>query len=266
MDIPSCFGSTHLVVCGPTDAPPLVLIHGVQASLTMWAYNIGELSREYRVYALDAMGQWTKSVPDQPIRNRAELAEWLTATLDTLGLGQIPLVGMSYGGWIALNYAMHEPARLSKLVLLSPAGGLAPLAVQFIIRTAPTQFLPGLSWFFMSSLMRWMCYKENLRNEQTRQMWEHLTKQMALGARYSVSKSVQVPPQPFTDEELQRVKTPTLLLIGQQEVLYDPVVAVTRAKRLIPNIQAELIPHASHEMTVSHAETVNKRVLEFLKE
>jgi hypothetical protein len=56
-DISSRFGSTHLVVCGPKDAPPLVLLHCFFTSLTNWAYNIADLSRDYRVYALDMMGQ-----------------------------------------------------------------------------------------------------------------------------------------------------------------------------------------------------------------
>jgi pimeloyl-ACP methyl ester carboxylesterase len=68
------------------------------------------------------------------------------------------------------------------------------------------------------------------------------------------------------DEELQRVKTPTLLLIGQQEALYDPVAAIARAQRLMPKIQAELIPQASHDLPVTRAETVNERVLGFLQE
>lgn len=85
MYIPSRFGSTHLVICGPKDAPPLVLLHSFFMSLTVWAYNIADLSRNYRVYALDMMGQPGKSIPDQHISNRQEMAEWLTGILDVSG-------------------------------------------------------------------------------------------------------------------------------------------------------------------------------------
>src|SRR6266542_1458111 len=61
MDIRTRFGSTHLVICGPKDAPPLVLLHCFFTSLTNWAYNIADFSRDYRVYALDMMGQPSKS-------------------------------------------------------------------------------------------------------------------------------------------------------------------------------------------------------------
>src|SRR6266542_2851341 len=65
-DISSRFGSTHIVVCGPEDAPPLVLLHCFFTSLTVWAYNIEAFSQNHRVYALDMMGQPSKSFPDEP--------------------------------------------------------------------------------------------------------------------------------------------------------------------------------------------------------
>jgi multimeric flavodoxin WrbA len=56
MEIPSRFGKTHAVASGPEDAPPLVLLHGSMGNLTMWAPYIAELSKAYRIYALDTMG------------------------------------------------------------------------------------------------------------------------------------------------------------------------------------------------------------------
>ena len=66
MDVTSRFGRTHLVVCGPVEAPPLVLLHSFFSSLTNWAYNIADLSRHYRVYAPDMMGQPSKSIRVKP--------------------------------------------------------------------------------------------------------------------------------------------------------------------------------------------------------
>ena len=44
--IPGHFGTTHAVISGPRNAPPLVLLHGYMATLTMWAPNIADLSNE----------------------------------------------------------------------------------------------------------------------------------------------------------------------------------------------------------------------------
>jgi pimeloyl-ACP methyl ester carboxylesterase len=261
MGISSRFGSTHLVVCGPKAAPPLVLLHSFFMSLTVWAYNIADFSRDYRVYALDMMGQPGKSIPDQPMRNRGEMAEWLTSILDALGISQTDVVGWSYGGFAALNYAIYRPDRLRKLVLLTPIGSFVPLKAQFYIRGMLTR-LPGRFW--STGMMHWFTYEPNLNDQNTRRAFDHLTDQFYPGIRY-LRLPPTVLPVPYTDEELRGVRNPIFLLIGQQEALYDPAAAVARAKRLIPNIKTEVIPHAGHELALSKPETVNKRVLEFVK-
>jgi pimeloyl-ACP methyl ester carboxylesterase len=265
IDIQSRFGSTHLVVCGPEDAPPLVLLHCFFTSLTVWAYNIADMSHNYRVYALDMMGQPSKSIPDQPISNREEMAEWLTGILDALGIRQTDLVGYSYGGFAALNYAMRAPDRIKKLILLSPAGGLVPLWKQFYIRGMLSATLSSLSRFTTNILwFNWFFYKPNLKNENTQRIFNRLSNQFALGMKY-FRMGPTVLPFTYKDEELRSVRNPTLLLIGQQEALYDPVAAIERAKKLIPKIQTGLIPQASHDLPVSKAEIVDQKILKFLK-
>jgi len=81
-DVQTRFGMTHVVISGPKEAPPLVLLHGYMATLMMWAPNIADFSKEYRVYAVDVMGQPSRSIPGEPIRDRADFVAWLTATLD----------------------------------------------------------------------------------------------------------------------------------------------------------------------------------------
>ena len=55
-------------------------------------------------------------------------------------------------------------------------------------------------------------------------------------------------------------------MIGEQEVLYDPKSAFEHARRVIPNLEGELLPGASHDMAVSLYDIVDRRVLGFLKE
>ncbi len=113
-------------------------------------------------------------------------------------------------------------------------------------------------------MMHWMSYEPNLKNEKTERMFELITYQFYPGVRY-FRLPPTVLPVPYTDEELRSVKNTTLLLIGQQESLYDPVPALARARQLIPHIQAELIPHAGHELPMSQPEAVDQRILKFLK-
>jgi pimeloyl-ACP methyl ester carboxylesterase len=256
MDVPTPFGMTHVVVSGPKDAPPLVLLHGYWATSTMWAPNIADFSKDYLVYAIDVMGQPSKSIPGEPIRDAADYAAWLTATLDALHLDCVCLVGMSFGGWLALNYAVAAPARLRKLVLLSP-GGFLPMVRQFSLRGLLMVAVP--TRFTVNSFMRWL----GLTATNARPVLELM---------YRGLKHFRVPPETarvmptvFSDDELRMMRVPTLLLIGDHEVISAPATALARAQRLIPHLEGELVPHCRHDMCFSQYRIVDGRVLDFLK-
>jgi pimeloyl-ACP methyl ester carboxylesterase len=264
IDIPGRYGCTHLVASGPQDAPALVLLHGYLASLTMWSANVADLSRDYRVYAIDVIGQPGKSIPAQPSLSREDLLAWLTEVLDALKITRATLVGQSYGSWLALNYAIHVPDRVNKLVLLSPAACFLPLNRQHTLRGLAMLLFP--SRLTVRSFKLWETYRGSLGSPEKLAFFNAKMEQMYLGLRFfNFHATKQTPPGVFTDEELRGVRVPTLLLIGQQEVIYDPAASLERARRLIPCVEAGLIADASHDMSYFQAGAVDARVLEFMK-
>ena len=257
LEIPGRFGMTHVIVSGPKEAPPLVLLHGYDATSTMWVPNIADFSKDYRVYAIDVMGQPSKSIPTEPIRNAEDYAMWLAETLDRLHLDRIFLGGQSYGGWLALNFAMAAPERVQKLVLLSPGGGFVPMVRQFSLRGMLMVWFPTritVNWF-----MRWL----GITATNARPVRE-LTYLGLKHFRVPV-ETLRVMPVMFPDDQLRAMRVPTLLLMGDHEVICDPATALARARRLFPDVQGELVPQCSHDMCFSQYRTVDARVLEFLK-
>lgn len=256
MDVPTRFGTTHVVVCGSATAPPLVLLHGYMATSTMWWPNIVAFSKDHRVYAVDVMGQPGRSRPAEPIRNAADCVAWVTATLDALHLDRVSLVGMSFGGWLALNYGVAVPQRLLKLVLLSP-GGLLPMVRQFTARGVLMVWIP--TRLTVNGFFRWLGF--------TGRAYENLLEMVYLGLRYfrMPLETARIMPAVVPDGALRTMKVPTLLLIGDQEVISDPARALERARRLIPDFEGELVPDCRHDMVFTRHDIVNARVLEFLK-
>jgi len=256
IDVPGPFGSTHVIVSGPKTGLPLVLLHGYMATSAMWSPNIAAFSKDHRVYAIDVMGQPGKSRPATPIRHVADFVSWLTATLDALHLDQVFLVGMSFGGWLALNYAAAAPARVRKLVLLSP-GGLLPMVRQFTLRGMLMVFIP--TRLTVNSFFRWLGF--------THRAYPEIIDVINLGLKHfrMPVETARIMPAVVPDEALRRVTMPTLLLIGDQEVISDPVRALARARRLMPNVEGELVAGCRHDMCASRHLVVDLRVLEFLK-
>jgi pimeloyl-ACP methyl ester carboxylesterase len=71
-------------------------------------------------------------------------------------------------------------------------------------------------------------------------------------------------PKMFTDTELAGIKSDTLVLIGEAELLYDPRFALARALRLIPGAAGELVPNCSHLLIMERPDVVDRAILAFL--
>src|SRR5262245_59028769 len=102
-DVSTRFGPTHVHASGPRAAPPLVLLHGVNISSTMWYPNIADLSRAHRVYALDIIGDKGKSVCTRSLLTPLDFVDWLRDVFSALHFEEAHVVGLSYGGFLGLN-------------------------------------------------------------------------------------------------------------------------------------------------------------------
>jgi pimeloyl-ACP methyl ester carboxylesterase len=182
--------------------------------------------------------------------------------LDGLNLDRVFLAGMSYGGWLALNLALSAPERVRKLVLLSPAASLQPIVRQFSLRMMPMVLFP--SRLAVNLLFGWMGIKDSPGDPVARSMLDLVCFEL---------KHFQFPPRSegampsvFSDDELRALRVPVLLLIGENEVIYDAAEALARARRLIPDFGGELVPGCSHDMSSRQYRIVDARVLAFLKD
>lgn len=115
--LPIDLGGTRLAhrVCGPPDAPPLVLLHALGEDATDWDPVAPVLARDRRVYALDLRGHGRSDWPgDYSIElMRSDVLRFL----DELGLSRVDLVGHSMGGVVAYLVASEAPHRVARLVL-----------------------------------------------------------------------------------------------------------------------------------------------------
>jgi pimeloyl-ACP methyl ester carboxylesterase len=70
----------------------------------------------------------------------------------------------------------------------------------------------------------------------------------------------------LSDDEWRSLRVPVLFLVGEHEKIYSPEKAVQRLRRTAPQVRAEIVPGAGHDLTVAQADLVNRKVLEYLKQ
>lgn len=255
LDIPTRFGNTRVHSCGPAGAPPLALLPGLLASGMMWLPNLAPLSRNFRVYVVDILGDVGRSRATAVPATRAEAAEWLTSVFDELRIDRPGVVGASYGAFLALNLALRWPERVRRLALLAPAGGIVRFSATFLLRmylpkVLPSQCTPSIDFMVARG------------NEKT--VPRDLRQLLFLAMRHG-RPALKLWPAVVTDDELRRLRTPTLLMIGEGEVIYRAASAVERARKLIPHVETEVVPNSSHLFTIEQAATVNARLLAFFE-
>lgn len=120
MDIKTYYGTTHIIVCGREQYPPLVLFHGVgDDSALMWIYNAKKLAEHFRIYAVDTMGGPGKSRPNANYTKAFDQAVWIDDIFDGLGLHRAYLAGVSNGAYITQHYAILRPEKVIKAICLS---------------------------------------------------------------------------------------------------------------------------------------------------
>ena len=256
LDVTTSFGTTHINAAGLSDLPPLVLIHGRQFTSPVWYPNIESLSRHLRVYALDVIDQMGRSVPTRKPQTPEDCSDWLSEVLDALHIERATLVGHSHGGWQAMNLAINAPQRVERLVLLAPSPALARLRPQVLLRMLPVFVRPTKGTFYR--YFQWFTTMP-LGEEHV------LIEQFRIGAQAFKPQELGIGViTVFTDDELRRLNHPTLLLIGEHEVVYEPSKVLERARRLMPHLEAELIPGGGHLFPVDQAEATNARILKFL--
>ena len=253
IDLKTRYGPTHVNISGPGDGGPLILLHAAGLSSTVWFANIAGLSRRYRVFAVDTIGDAGKSVAEQIIKKRIDYAEWLRDVLDGLEIESGYLLGHSYGGWLTLNMALVYPDRLKRIVLLAPAASIYPMGFLTHIGLR----LPKVRFFRPSakSVFKMIAPKGTKFEEKFIHMMEMVTQ---------YCKPVMMYPTVYTNEELKQIELPALLLLGDKEKIYDPKKASERAQRLVPNLTAKIIPNAGHTLNMEQPETINRRIMAFL--
>lgn len=258
------FGDTHMLVTGPEDAPPVILLHGMEGTAISWRQQINALSGEFRLYALDIIGSAGKSSAVRLPHTGSNYAEWLADVLAGLGLREASFVGMSNGCWLIIKLAEYAPEAITRAVMMS-ANGIMP--VRFPFNMARLLELNAADTL-IGKVAAGVITRERVRRSVTRAAPKGLPidpdeiEWLYLLAKYY---RYRFPPPPVTDEQLRSLTAPSLLLMGEQEQFFLPTATIARARAHLPNLRAaEVVTGVGHNMATDDPTTVNQYIRTFL--
>ncbi|MFD0886507.1 alpha/beta fold hydrolase [Streptosporangium algeriense] len=231
--VPTREGETFVLVSGPQDAPPLVLLHGSGANASVWREDIATWSRHFRTYAVDLVGEPGLSAPSRPALDSDAVSLWLDDVLEGLGVTDAAFVAMSLGGWTALDYAIRRPDRVTRLALICP-GGVGRQKVGWIFKALLTR--P----FRRGGLRESAVAVAGLDEERDRQALDTVV----LTFTHFNPRRERLPV--FPDAALRGLAVPVLVIVGGRDAMFDSHRTARRIRECVSHSTVNLLPEAGH--------------------
>lgn len=250
-DVVTSFGTTRVHLLGSGEQAPFVLLPGAAGPALGWYAYVGRLATMRPVIAIDPVGEPGRSVQTRAIDSGEEWSQWLDEVLAGLDVGRAHLVGTSYGGWVAMCHALRSPHAVASLALLDP-GGFGKTSMKFIAWLT----MCGMASFLPRPIRRALAGP--LRNVMLRADELMPVAKATFGFRRR-----HILPTPLTDDDLERITAPTLMLLGSRSQLYDAQEVAARVTRHMPHAVAEIVPEASHDLALWRPDELAERIVTF---
>ena len=253
----------HYVQWGDDEAPPMVLLHGLQDCARSWDAFAAAMSPDYRVVALDHRGHGDSpwAAPD-----RYRLADYVSdveALAEGLSLRDFVLVGHSAGGRNAFLYALRRPETVRSLVIVDIDPDAANPESASMFRRYRSE---GDEWDDLEAVT------ERLRSRQPNSSQEmlvhqalHMTRETADGKRAwkRDRRLIDAYERPDLWDEWRRVTHPTLIVRGRQSDLLTHEVAV-RMREAVPHARLAELEGGGHWFLQEHPGAFEATVRWFL--
>lgn len=241
---------------GPESAQVILFSNSLATNLAMWDAQAAEFSSQYRVIRYDTRGHGQTETTAPPY-SLSLLVEDARSLLDALGVERVHFVGVSLGGMVGQLFAVRYPQRLHSLVLSDTAARMKREIWEKRISEVAEQ---GVETVVEGSVDRWFTTPFRKSNsiliDGVRQMIRTTTKDGYVGAASVVMNMDGV-------EDLARIATPTLVVVGEEDVSTPPSESELLCER-IAGASMTVVTGAAHLPNMEQPSKFNELLDEFL--
>jgi pimeloyl-ACP methyl ester carboxylesterase len=238
----------------------LLLIHGFPLDHRMWAAQLAGLSEQARVIAPDLRGFGRSAAAPAGPLTMDQHADDLAGLLDALGVGRAVVAGLSMGGYVAFAFWRRHRERVAALVLADTrAEGDSPQAQANRDASAAKVRAAGVAAIAGDMLPRLLA-PASLANprlvERMRTMMADQPAQTVIAALSGLRDREDSRPT------LPTITVPTLVLVGEHDVLTPPAAAMAMAAA-VPGARLVVIPGTGHMSPMENPRVVNAALRNF---
>jgi len=200
------------------EGEPLFLLHGWSQSTTLWNEFVTDFADNFEVYLVDIKGHG-KSAPLQSGFTLQAAADNFQALLDYLKFDKIKAIGYSGGGVLLLQLCSANSYRIESMIIIG---------VQYDLSGK------DLNWKFEDNSPEQL---ENLRER-------HIHGDAQIKALYKQLNTMEMH---LTDEQLSKINTNTLIIIGEKDFVYPDLTKAINLHNNLPDSHLWIVPNAGHD-------------------
>lgn len=261
------FFEEHPVASGEAEAderPIILLLHGLLFDRSMWAAQIGPLSALGRVVVVDGPGHGRSEPPPRFVLE--EHADALLDVLDAVDARRAVLAGLSWGGMVAMRFALQHATRTAGLALLDTSAGGVGLVDRVRARSfAALNRRVGFPRALFDAGVANLMFAKRTRRERPDLVDDAFRRAVGLDP-HAVGRAVRAVSVKRTSilERLDHITAPTLVLCGAEDAATPPWESEAIA-RAIPGAELVLIDGVGHMTTLEAPDEVNAHLVPFVE-
>jgi len=235
IQVETSFGTTNIIATGNTSNPPILLVHGSNGCAPIALETYPNLSKHFRVYAVDVIAQPNKSAETRPSMKDDAYGKWMNEVIRHLNLTEVSLAGFSLGGLVILKTLEHDETKIKEVFLSAPA---------YIVNGNP---LKALFNFFIP-MRRYMRtgkikFVESFLKEVFTDKDDFAIRYLSKVFLYFKMDFTPVPV--ISSEKARLIKTPITLIAAKDDVLFPGEKMIKRASKIFPSLKEFILLNPS---------------------
>lgn len=253
--IETAVGTTHVLSTPARDRPPVLLLHGGNATNPMTLSWYTGLARSHRLIAPDTIGQPGHSDETRVDPRGDAFGVWVGDILDHFGIESAPMLGTSYGAGIVLRAAAHTPDRIDGAALVVPAGfGTGP--IRSLLRVG----IPAMAYRYVPADRFRDAVLDALMTEPeadpvARRTIAASLRHVRLARRFPTADSA----------ELADFRAPIAVFVAECDPFFSADSVLPTVERRLPNLAlAEVLRGERHVLSIRARQHVTDAIGEFL--
>jgi pimeloyl-ACP methyl ester carboxylesterase len=246
-----------------TGPETIVFAHGLLFSGRMYDHQVNALKDRYRCITYDMRGQGQSEVTRDGYEIDSMYEDAL-ALIESLGAAPCHLVGLSTGGFVSMRVAARSPELVKSVTLVETSADTEPggKRFQYTMLSVVGRWLGlGVVIGRVMPIMFGSTFLNDADREALRAEWRgHIVANDRIGTSRALRGIVS---RESVYDELDKITAPSLIIVGDEDVVYPPEVA-ERMHARIPDSRLVIVPNAGHTSTVEEPEVVTAALEGFL--